>query len=63
VQKDMLISFEIEPICKVVCAAVECKNNLARFYIGGYCNLKYISMSENGQCLQFDQKEQSKDEV
>ena len=48
------VTFELEPICKVVCMAMGCRNNLAHTDVGYFCKLKYIDIDQDGRCAMFD---------
>jgi|WetSurMetagenome_2_1015567.scaffolds.fasta_scaffold52663_4 hypothetical protein len=53
---DITITFEIEPIVKLVCKQFSCKNNIAFLMAGAYCNLKHIAIGEDGACECFEQR-------
>lgn len=58
--RDMSITFEIEPIVKVVCMATNCANHVWRYQNEMYCNLKHITLDEDGQCNNFEVKDEEK---
>ena len=53
---DISVTFEIEPIVKLSCAASDCAHNLAHnnFGVGAFCNLKYIDLNGQHQCSQYE---------
>ena len=56
--RDVAITFEIEPIVKIVCHAFECKHNLSRF-AGAYCNLKHFDIGEKHVCTSYESASKS----
>jgi len=44
---------DLEPIVKLECISVNCVNNLAECRDIYCCNLKHISIDENGKCNLF----------
>ena len=60
---DFSITFDIEPIVKLSCQTVNCRNNLMSDHIGMLCNLKHIDIGETGRCLQFDPMPSKPDEI
>lgn len=53
--------FEFEPIVKVSCKAVDCKNNLIKTPLGlAACNLKNISLGKTGLCENFEHRDKDK---
>jgi hypothetical protein len=49
------ITFEVDPIVKLVCSAFDCKHNLARNnFAGPHCDLKYIFMNTQHQCREYE---------
>jgi hypothetical protein len=54
---DLQITFEIEPVAKLICHSFECKHNLSR-YAGAYCNLKHLEIGERHECMNYESAEQ-----
>lgn len=60
------IGFGIESICKIQCAATECKNNLSGYnnraepMFFGCCNLKRVRINKSGYCREFEPGEKEK---
>lgn len=50
------IELELEPVMKVLCKNINCKNNLMWKELA-CCNLKHITISEKGTCEQDESKE------
>ena len=50
------ITFEIEPLVKLSCDALDCAHNLAHnnFGVGPLCNLKYIALNPQHQCSEYE---------
>jgi hypothetical protein len=44
------ITFEVEPIVKVLCEEIDCEHNLAKPSGWLACNLKYICILPGGFC-------------
>ena len=47
------ITFDLEPIVKLVCLNTACKNHL-QWFGAAACNLKQISIDEDGRCRDFE---------
>jgi len=50
------INFNIEPLNKVMCEKVTCKYNLVESQGLLLCNLKHITISEEGICVMREDK-------
>jgi len=54
------VVFELEPLCKVVCLAVDCIYCLADSRGVLHCNLKHLELDERGRCESMALKEDGK---
>lgn len=54
---DIHIIFDFEPIVKITCLAITCKNNLYPETL--HCNLKHISIGQEARCEDFEAREDS----
>jgi hypothetical protein len=59
---DITITFEIEPIVKLICAATKCKNN-AWEYHSATCNLKRIDLDRDGRCILFEKRDDERSQT
>jgi hypothetical protein len=50
------ITFELEPIVKVLCLAIDCRNNLYKMD-APHCNLKHIRISADHVCSDYERRD------
>jgi hypothetical protein len=58
-----VIRFEFEPLVKLTCLNVDCIHNLAHNALDpeAACNLKTLSINEDGKCMNMVVKDKKKD--
>jgi hypothetical protein len=58
VTTDLSVTFDIEPIVKLRCLALDCKYNLVNSPFSGdqpaACILKHLMIDENGKCTTYE---------
>jgi len=52
---DFSIKFEIEPVVKLYCEAIDCEHNLCKHPSSGWiaCNLKVLEIGQDGRCASY----------
>ena len=59
---DIKVTFEIEPVVKLVCLNKKCRYNMTRREFGGafgfFCNLKNLEVDQDGKCAMFERGEE-----